>query len=252
MKYLLIIILMISVHTFGQIMCLTEQKFEDKEIQVNSKSINDEKIIRINFHYMLKSNGTGNFSEITDGDGRYYSGYDFSRDLLSYMNDQCDINPQLNIPTGNSIPNLAKGYKYVLDAVYFHRDNNNYDYQSITASENITPLGRDSYEVMNIYFTHDIQTMGGSASNISSTSSNKFIECRAVWRSYVETMQFGNNIEDFKWVLARLINHELGHLLTLSHTVRWNYSTPCPTGCPGMIVGGANVSSPIEIGRAHV
>ena len=81
------------------------------------------KQVRINIHYMLKPDNTGNFRMEDDGDGRTsYDGYKFAFDLTQWMNNNCAFNEKLNIPTGNTISVLDKNYSFILDAVYYWPD----------------------------------------------------------------------------------------------------------------------------------
>ena len=214
---------------FGQnIMCLPILE-ESKSVSTPAtKSVNDLKIVRINIHFMLKTDGTGNFNETTDGDGRNYSGYDYARNLVYYMYAQSVQNEQLNIPTGNSIPVNNKKYQFVLDAVYFWRNDATYNFNSI----NYSTQGKDKDSVMNIFLSYGNTAVGGYASNTSSTSHTKYTENKSYWYAYVGNR--ANGIEDGGiWDQAINTSHEMGHLLTLSHTVQWNSAPPCPTGCPG-------------------
>ena len=186
------------------------------------------KIVRINFHFMLKSDGSGNFDERTDGKGRPYSGYDYARDLVYYMNSQCLQNLKLNIPTGNDIPVLNKNYLFVLDAVYFWRNDTTYNYKSI----NYTKQGRDKDSVMNIFLSHGTATLGGHASSTSTTSRFKYTENRSYWHSYTGSLANGD-VTGGIWTQALNISHEVGHLLGLNHTVLQAGGSGCPGGCKG-------------------
>ena len=75
-------------------------------------------IVRVNMHFMLKSNGTGNFNALNDGQGNPLSGYQFANDLVNAMNAR-QYNVQMKLPPNNTTAVLNKNYLYVLDAVYF-------------------------------------------------------------------------------------------------------------------------------------
>lgn len=196
----------------------------------SSRSINDKKVVRINIHFMLRTNGTGNFRESDDGDGRTtYNGYMYANELTDWMSNACSWNQQMNIPIGNSTPAIAKNFFFVLDAVYFWRNDATYNYQTI----NYGTQGRDKDSVLNIFLSFDPSNgpASGYASNLDPNSKVKFTENKAYWQGYLNNV---NNGFPFAWFMhgtgANTI-HELGHLLGLSHTVRWNNAPPCPTGC---------------------
>lgn len=246
MKYYIVtIIILISSFAKAQnplgIMCLPMNS-QPLNIQ-NGRSVNDMKTVRINFNFMLKTDGTGNFNETTDGDGRLYSGYDFAFDITQWMKDRNDWNEKMNIPTGNTTTNPPKNIYYILDGVYFQRNSSIYNYGSVSSS-NYSTLGTDRDSVLNIFLTRspnentdpsysDDSTTGGSAWTISPTSKDKFTENMGYWQGYVFNRRHGF---PFDWCLhgsGANFNHELYHLMGLSHTVMRPGATQCPTGCPG-------------------
>ena len=198
-------------------------------------STNIAKTIRVNYHFMLKGNGTGNFNEVTDGDGRIYSGYDWARNQVLQMNQQSDQNIQMKIPLGNTLHVLDKNYNYVLDAVYFWRDDNTYYYYQ--ADNAYTLYGQDKGSVMNVLIaeTTGSTVVGGAANNVSiaipvSGLLNKYIKMQNEWDAYLDQW---NNLGYFSgWAQSLTTSHEFGHLLGLNHTVLYGSGAPCPVGCP--------------------
>jgi hypothetical protein len=238
-KLVLILILFSFITVFAQvnsskIRCFTNvdlQTLKERDSIINTqnvKSINDIKYIRVNIHFMLRSDGTGNFNENNDGAGHNYSGYDFAFDLIDNMNFFNSYNPQLNIPTGNNIPSLDKNYYYVLDAVYYWNNDNTYNFQTI----NYYNQGKDKDSVINVFFSYDGSNgvnVSGYASSLSQYSKVKYTEIRDVWE-YVMA-QYNGSYPLWYHPISVTTIHEIGHLLGLSHTVRWNSSSPCPDGC---------------------
>lgn len=197
-------------------------------------SIDENKNVRVNYHIMLKSDGTGNFNENTDGDGRDFSGYDWARHQISQMNQQSDQNIQMKIPLGNSLPILDKNYNYVLDAVYFWRNDNTFYYnQGNTA---YSTYGQDKGIVMNVFVMETAGTEGvsGSANTVSITTPpsgilDKYILMSNEWDSYRSQW---NDFGYFNgWAQSLTTSHEFGHLLGLNHTLLYGYGAPCPVGC---------------------
>lgn len=109
--------------------------------------------IKVNVHYILSANGTGNFNETDDGgsaNARDWNiasrwldpsgnapaglplpavapeasnnGYSFAQGVVWAAIMQSETNPQMQYPVGNTTPNPPKGINYVLGGVYFHRD----------------------------------------------------------------------------------------------------------------------------------
>lgn len=224
----IICLLQIIVYAQNTPICFTNNVRPN--IQSSGRSIANKKTVRINFHFMLKNDGTGNFTEISDGDGRTtYNGYMYAHDITNWMNDRNNWNEQMNIPTGNSTPVISKNYFYVLDACYFWRNNTTYNFNSI----DYTSQGKDKDSVINIFLSYDPAngSAGGYASSLDPNSKIKYTENKSYWQGYKSVVNGGL---PYGWHLHGVgsnTNHEIGHLLGLSHTIRWNGAPPCPTGC---------------------
>ena len=71
-------------------------------------------------HYIMRNDGSGNFFETGDGYGNSLNGYDISYEIINWLN--TSWNAPLNIPPGNTLPVKNFNIKFVLDAVYFHKN----------------------------------------------------------------------------------------------------------------------------------
>jgi hypothetical protein len=61
----------------------------------NPPDLQTIKTIRLNYHFMLKSDGTGNFTQTDDGMGNTsYNGYIFAEDMTKWMNNACAQQPE--------------------------------------------------------------------------------------------------------------------------------------------------------------
>lgn len=102
------------------------------------------KYIRVNFHFMLLEDSNpdapGNFTPYDDGrGGNDFTGYDFVDDLLYWTNFRLDRNTQMTYPLDNSTPVIDRKYRFVLNGVFFHKDDTKYWFYSSpenTYSEN--------------------------------------------------------------------------------------------------------------------
>jgi hypothetical protein len=171
---------------------------------------------------MLRTDGTGNFTSTDDGNGNSYpNGYDYASLVINDINSDLMANNPMTLPFGNTTsvepiqfqlilyPNLSEG-------VHFHEvDDAEYFYSSSFANwkGNFSVYGED---VIDIYLCGS-PTQTTDLKGIAEFFANGYDEIKLydAWRSYNN----GNYIWGW-WDFARLLNHELGHLLGLRHS--WN------------------------------
>ncbi len=178
------------------------------------------KYIRINYHFMLRTDGTGNFTEYTDNDGAFYNGYKRAEDVINKANEELASNNKMWRPSGNNLPKKLINIRYLLKGVYFHRDDDyfdtpfNYNSPSEWGSLNANyGIGSDS--VINIYSFPDIG-VSGAASQVPQLITIHNIPAVVFndWSVYDDEV----NKEWSRQYAASLINHEIGHLSGLLHT----------------------------------
>jgi hypothetical protein len=206
--------------------------FDNTQKSVNPTiDIGTKKIVRINIHFILHSNGTGNMTEFNDDLGNPYSGYDLARDFINEANNRMRWNEPMRLPPGNNTPVLPKNVTYALDAVYFHRNSswfNLYPSHPPSAIRNM-----DSVCNIFIYGTNIDQ---GAAWNTNPYSQTKIVVTGNLYTGKYKDwrLKLGTpNQYSFSDVLhgsCHLINHEMGHLLGLDHTVKYYNGSNCPIG----------------------
>jgi hypothetical protein len=171
----------------------------------NSKT--EIKTIRVNIQFMLKSNGSLNFTETNDGNGNNnYTGYNFAEDLIYYANQRLSSNQQLNLPIINPCPIIEKKYRYILNGVFFNRD----DAYFAAPSQPQSIYDKNIGETINVYLQY---ANGGTEGGNAFMSGNRSVRIIGTWEKYIK----GNFYIDGT---TALINHEIAHCFSVLHTIK--------------------------------
>jgi Secretion system C-terminal sorting domain/Pregnancy-associated plasma protein-A len=231
--------------------CRTPQKSSDTKDLIsegNAKSSCTDptytKFIAVNIHFMLRDNGTGNFTEINDGDGDgTYNGYNRAEALIKGCNDELAGNPTNGIWRTTGVPVLPKRYRYALKGVYFHRDSRynlklGVDVPGLgpTQLDNMAnTYGVDVVNTLNVFLVRDLdyvydvnnirvvveQRLNGLANNRGGRFKYNFCSDYGMYYLYKHTYHNPYEVSPF----SSLISHEIGHNLSLAHT--WDGPDDC-------------------------
>ncbi|MEJ5265359.1 MAG: M43 family zinc metalloprotease [Bacteroidales bacterium] len=281
--FFIILLSIISGQVHGQFVCntitTTSSLKSSSFIDVTNYIPNDStpvKYIRVNIHYMLRSPSDplypGNFTPTGDGLGNNYNGYQFAEDLINTANYRLSLNDPMRLPPGNSTPVLSRRYFYILNGVFFHEDSNYYYYPA----QPDLKYRENNGEAVNVYITI-LRNSNEGGGGYAVLSGIRFVVLCGIWERY------RSNIQDKGlWVAAHALNHEIGHNLSLLHTVlTWDgecsdfvddYCTDTPTrieirenfnieACCGwncstgsnnmMDYSGEEAITPQQLGRVH-
>jgi len=171
------------------------------------------KTIRVNFHFLLKSDGTGNFTETSDNYTNLpYNGYLFAEDIITWCNNNWNANALLQHMPIPQVPALQKKIQFQLCGVFFHRNTALYDLSANTIPS--YTYAENSGEVINVFFTKS--SGGGAATGVGGTHERARIG--TAYNDYKASID--NNSEWRRFHYTRvLVNHEVGHLLGLNHPI---------------------------------
>ena len=241
------------------------------------------KTIRVNFHIMRDSKGQGQFPD--EAQGRVYV-----KRILASTNQKLRQNAKMFLPKRNNTPVLPQRYNFELtplpddpndDGIYFHNDDDLY--YMISSGKHTNLYRQDVYKkygvqkdsVLNIFMmgmhpdsllskTYNKSMIGIAFGKWTKVASWWYLMKDKSWKT-AEEIPFNDH-----WSSQRLLNHELGHCLGLSHswggdscddTPRhpncWNY-THNGSSCDSLISNNimdynahAGAWTPCQIGTVH-
>jgi hypothetical protein len=182
------------------------------------------KYIRVNVHFMNASDSTQNFNK--------RKGIKYAQNLIKYANTPLTQNRKMFLPENNSTPILPLNYTYVLTpatdspedkGVYFHYDDDLYYFVQVGKNRNL-----GSRAVINKYNVGgdtilNLFVMPHHPDSIASPT-YKLTETGIALGNSVKIAGLYEGTKDV-WYFKGLINHEIGHVLGLSHT--WRYNDGC-------------------------
>ncbi len=118
----------------------------------------------------------------------------------------------MRLPPNNNTQVIETKYRLIINGIFFHRDDIKY------CTNPFNTYGVDKNETINIFFICGTRNGVNGAANLTG---QRYIISRGLWQRY---RLFVNDpsVGDGMWANSQHINHEIGHNLSLLHTMMDN------------------------------
>ncbi len=207
------------------------------------------KYIAVNVHYLLKTDGSGNFTETGDGypegDSAHQAGvtgFMRARLLVDGAN-RVNSKAVKNWRSPEGVGVVSKRFRYVLKGVYFHRDDTAFNASSLLYPDFTLvtkKYGVHTDKEVNVFMTHETQPIGTSGVVCCELDSAMYSQMGFLtifmrdWEVW-----YKKKWDDGAW---HTLNHEFGHLMGLQHDWQAQFPDllPYPINPPKNDQGCAN------------
>jgi hypothetical protein len=174
--------------------------------------------LRINVHYLLKNDGTGNFNETGDGGtstNSNYTGYSYATALIDLANKLLNDNENRPVmPSELQTASQKTMFSYQLNGVFFDKNSSQYSNSSYYTilSTMASSYNQNTDACMNIYMIECNSSICAPSEHGGYTygfGSSSFLMHGAIAKAKKNDLN----------VMATNLNHEMGHCLNLDHVI---------------------------------
>jgi len=237
------------------------------------------KIVKINVHVIQNAEGKGNLA------GEW--GKKYIRNVILTANGDLLGNNKMRLPLGNNTPVIPTRFAYELwpttyipgdDGIYYHQDEDLYYNINRGKEKNIfdrkifDKYGIQKDSVLNI-FVQDVHLDSLKSASFDPKSNGvafpSWVKVANWYDAVRDTLYINNELHlPLKYVPAKLLNHEIGHVFNLRHAWRKDYCDdtpkhancwssgppPCDQVSNNIMDYNANMSAltPCQLGRVHM
>jgi hypothetical protein len=182
--------------------------------------------VKVNFHFMLKEDmfNPNNFAETWDGidNDNSLNGQQWAEGVVNMMNNvQLNNNQQMNLPPNNATSVLPYNFRLDVMGVYFHEDNGLYNACNYELSSLLNTYGVNTSNEINVFFC---ATGAGGNGCGAGGAAGAHVIIKGAWQAYNIMLNDNSSsaLADSYWSNGRLLLHEIGHCLSLGHTINSN------------------------------